>query len=126
MSGNNDFEPRFERRSTDRTDCELLHCPLGRVADLSDSGMQVRGKGRPTFKHGQVMRISLNGVPHPVEVLAEAVWIHRLGGEGFAAGFRFRDLDESTIKEVEKLAQTEQQIGAVTQAGLVRFPDIEN
>lgn len=127
MSGNGEFEPRFERRAADRTGCELLQCSLGQVSDLSEKGMQVRGRGEPMFEPGHVLEVQLNGVPHPVRVRAETVWVQGLGdGEGFAAGFRFRDLSESTAADLETLVRTERQIGAVTQEGLVHFPDIQN
>ena len=126
MAEKRDFEPRFERRDSARTACELLRCPLGRVADLSASGMQVRGEGRAVFENGEVLDVALSGVPHAVQVRAEVVWVEPTRDGGFAAGFRFRELDGETVAELQKLAQTERQIGAVTQDGLVRFPDVQN
>ena len=126
MPGREDFEPRIDRREADRIECELLSCPLGQVADLSVTGMQVRGAGQATFERGDVLKVSLNGVPYPVAVRAEVVWLQTQVEGGFAAGFRFRGLDDQAIGDLGKLARTEQQIGAVTEEGLVRFPDVQN
>jgi hypothetical protein len=58
-----------------RLRCEMLRCPIGKVEDLSVSGMRVTGKGKAVpVEAEQRMWVILQGIFGELKVKSRVVW----------------------------------------------------
>lgn len=78
------------RRKLPRHETDAVTCDLGKILDLSGSGMRVEFKGRCPMKVGQTMPIKLKTSNGSLPVTLRVVWRRRTGLlGGYQAGFQF-------------------------------------
>ncbi len=69
------WRPR-DKRISPRLDLSTLHCRLGRVQDISEGGLRVRGLAWPGLRTYGPMRIIIRGLAEPVHLEAEVAWVN--------------------------------------------------
>lgn len=62
-----------------RVRCQHVWCSLGEVVDLSASGLSARCRGRPMYRAGEPIVVSIEGLEGPFDVAARVVWVKRTG-----------------------------------------------
>ena len=77
-----------DRRSKIRIAQTELHCSLGRVMDISSTGMRVTCRRVPKEKW---VSVDLNTTVDPVPVQVEVVWARRLGFRKYEVGLQFME-----------------------------------
>ena len=85
-----------DHRGCGRLRCELIHCDLGEIADMSATGMRVKARSKPPVKVGERIKLTLRSVDIQSEVWAEVVWLKKKGWFRHELGLRFMDVGMST------------------------------
>ena len=80
------FELATDRRSKKRTAQDELQCSLGRVTDISSTGMRVTCRRVPKEKW---VKFLLHTKADPLLVQAEVVWTKRMGFRKHEVGLHF-------------------------------------
>jgi hypothetical protein len=84
--------------------CGSLRCELGRIVDVSASGMRVLAAGRPGVKRGELRPITIQSDWGTAEVQVRVGWVRRSGWFRREIGLEFEGLDERTRRTVFALA----------------------
>jgi hypothetical protein len=95
--------PKRQRRG-DRFSTELLSTPLGRLKDLSTSGLRIEGTGRTALAAGQVHRVTLESPQGELNFIGRVVWVKRQR-KGFQAGFMLLDVQPHIAAYLTQLGQ---------------------
>jgi hypothetical protein len=82
----------------------MLSCHLGEVVDISATGVQVTGEGRPPVKKGQLVQLKLESVQQRLPVTAQVIWIKR-GFKKYRLGLKFLETSRSVAAAVESMAR---------------------
>lgn len=83
-----DPQRRMPRHSTD-----VVNCPVGKILDLSGSGMRVEVKGKCPLSVGQCIPLKLKTPNGSISVRARAVWRKRTGlFSNYQLGFQFEGI----------------------------------
>jgi len=83
--------------------CQDVTCSLGKVLDLSASGMRVLTKEKlPTH---EAITFSIGASEETIPVCGRVVWTKRAGFFKREAGIRFERLPEATIAALKHLAR---------------------
>jgi hypothetical protein len=89
-----------------RLRCEMLRCPIGKVEDLSVSGMRVTGKGKAVpVEAEQRMWVILQGIFGELKVKSRVVWTEQTAPRRFEIGFEFIELDDLTRRSLGEVAR---------------------
>lgn len=96
-------DPATNRRKRGRVKCSHLSCTLGRVLDISASGLRVGGTGFGPGK-GSVVSIQIIGPEERVPVQAKVVWLKRRLFR-FEAGLEFTALSASARRSIAEIAR---------------------
>ncbi|QNN22437.1 PilZ domain-containing protein [Planctomycetales bacterium ZRK34] len=99
-----------------RLRCEMLRCPLGRVEDLSVSGMRVLGRGKTPVQESQRLWMMLQGVFGELKVKTRVVWTEQTGPRTFEIGFEFVELDDETRGMLSEVARSSMKSHAFARA----------
>jgi len=94
------------RRRHGRIRCELVSCSLGRVLDVSASGVRVRGKGRPSIRVDDHVTMTLSCPAGEVVALLRCARLQRAGLFGFEAGLEFVQPTPELRRMLSFIAQT--------------------
>lgn len=123
-SESNDPRRRLPRHATD-----VVECALGKVIDLSGSGMQLSIKDRCSLKVGQTVPLKLMTPSGSVAVHAQVVWRRRTGlFRGAMLGLRFvgitpgQSVALATIARFGFLSQEGMQIASHSAAASAKRP----
>jgi hypothetical protein len=92
--------PRKARRYV----TEWLHTPLGKVKDLSTTGMRIAGTGRPTISKGSVTQLKLMTPQGELNFVARVAWVKRVK-EGFEAGLELLDVKPQVAARLRTLGE---------------------
>ena len=87
-SSDRHFVACADRRSKNRTAQDELQCSLGRVMDISPTGMRITCRRVPKEKW---VKFDLNTTVDPIPVQARVVWAKRLGFRKHEIGLHFVD-----------------------------------
>ena len=94
-----------DRRREERHATNLLSCQIGKVVDVSFSGMKLQGQGKPPVKVGQVVVTKLDAGSQRISVQAQILWIRRRGFKSYTLGVRFLNMKRGLKMAVESLAR---------------------
>lgn len=90
-------------RKHGRVLCQDVSCSLGKVLDLSASGMRVTtGEKLPL---DECISFSIRAAEEAFQVCGRVVWMKRSGFFKREAGIRFERLPETTIAALRRLAR---------------------
>jgi len=104
------------RRKLPRHETDAVTCELGKILDLSGSGMRVQFKGRCPVKVGQTMPIKLKTPNGSLPVTLRTIWRQRTGlMGGYEAGFQFLG-----IKPAQSVA-----LATIARFGFVSTADVQ-
>lgn len=98
-------EGRGLPRRAERYQTLGLSCPLGEVADLSASGMQIRCHGRPAASLGEVRQFTIASGTQRLVVSGRVVWVRRASWNRFRLGIHFLHLKPGVEKALVQLAK---------------------
>lgn len=99
-----DRTPENEKRRHGRMRCGSLRCELGRVSDVSASGMRVMAASRRGVAPGELRPVTLRSEWGTVEVQVRVGWVKRIGWWRHEIGLQFDSLDDATRRTVFALA----------------------
>lgn len=94
-----------QARQAERHRTNMLSCHLGRVVDISATGMKLRCESKPPVKIGQVIEAKLDSGHQRIPVQAQVVWIRRRGFKTFTMGLRFVNIKRSLQVAIESLGR---------------------
>lgn len=83
----------------------MLRCPIGKVEDLSVSGMRVSGRGKTPVVESQRLWMILQGVFGELKVKARVVWTEQTAPRRFEIGFEFVETDDATRRALGEVAR---------------------
>lgn len=92
-------------RGDARHDVETVSCELGRLIDLSRSGMRLQSDGPTPVAPGQVLTLHLEHRQGATDVTALVRWRRRKGWRRFELGLQFTALPEGKRDALEQLAR---------------------
>lgn len=98
-----DDTPASNRRKRGRVKCSHLSCSLGRVLDLSATGMRISGSGFGPAKDSTVSA-EIIGPEEKVQVQAKVIWLRRKLFR-FQAGLEFTGLSSSARRAISEIAR---------------------
>jgi len=84
-----------DRRRGGRVRVELTDTSLGRVLDLSPTGVRVARRWPTALRQGDRVSLVIRSVQGRLTVLAEVVWVRKAGLLGRQVGLRFEGLDDA-------------------------------
>ncbi len=93
------------RRRHGRLATRDVRSNLGRVLDVSRSGMRVRRNGHPGVDVGATFVLEIQAGGELVVLPVEIVRMQKVGFRGIDVGLRFRELDERQQRSLSFLAQ---------------------
>jgi hypothetical protein len=95
------------KRKSARYGTDMLKCPFGALVDLSGTGLRLRCEGKPVFRQGQVVPLSLESPQSRMTIRSRVVWIKKKGfrSKVYEVGFEFVDLDSRLSVALQNLAQ---------------------
>jgi len=85
---------------------EELECCLGKVVDLSASGLRVDGRGRQMVDTGQALDLSLHYPDGEIRVRCRVAHVTRTGFRKHVIGLEFLDLTDQTRSAITRLAHS--------------------
>lgn len=88
-----------DKRISPRLDVSTLHCRLGRVQDISEGGLRVRGLAWRGLRTYGAMRIIIRGLDEPVHLEAEVAWVNR-GLLRREVGLAFTSMPEEALAKL--------------------------
>lgn len=87
-----------DRRTRGRVRVELTETNLGRVIDLSSTGMKVASRWGQRLEKGQRVRVKIRSVYGNLDIAAQVMWITKQGWLKQELGLHFLELDEGQKK----------------------------
>lgn len=116
MSGSSTQLADHPKRRLPRHETDAVTCDLGKILDLSGSGMRVEFKGRCPVKVGQTLPVKLKTPNGSLPVTLRTVWRRRTGLlGGYQAGFQFVG-----IKPAQSVA-----LATIARFGFVSTADVQ-
>lgn len=108
--GWNPFEKpskQLQQRRAERHDAHGLRCALGELADLSTTGMRVKGSGKCPVEVGQPVPFVITNGGQTIRVQGEVVWVRKpaFGSGAFQIGVRFTEVRKSLATALEQFAK---------------------
>ncbi|MEM9066535.1 MAG: PilZ domain-containing protein [Planctomycetota bacterium] len=101
-----DAEKPDDRRRAGRLVCGDLRCGVGRIRDLSGTGMRVaRGPLKGEMKKGRIFAFRMQDEMGGFVVRARVVWMKRTGVFGREIGIRFTDLGQAERARIASMAR---------------------
>lgn len=94
------------RRRAERHAVETLSCSLGRVVDLSATGMRLACADKPPVQVGQTGKVTLSSPGGSLQVNGRIVWLRRVGGltsKKHEMGVEFVRLAPGTTEAIDSL-----------------------
>jgi hypothetical protein len=99
-------KPRAKhKRRHERYNTEWLRTPLGKVVDLSESGLRIQGKGQTALKAGQVIPVRLHSLQGELGFIGQIAWVSRPRRGEYEAGIKLLDVKPHVAKVLKQLAQ---------------------
>lgn len=98
-------DPRREERNAARYETSVISCPLGRIADLSRTGMRVQCTGKKPPSKGLSFDLELFSPSDSLMVPMQVVSVTRLGWGRYELGIKFVNINEETAQAIENLAK---------------------
>jgi hypothetical protein len=95
-----------DRRTCGRLRTEQLETDLGRVVNLSGSGMGVLSRQSLADRVGETLEITLTALDEETTVRATIIWARRIGFRKHLTGLSFDDLAEDDRAWLTDLART--------------------
>ena len=95
-----------EARRHGRLRSEILRCGLGKVVDLSASGMRVLSKGAPFLDVGKTVKTDLVFGGQKLSVKAQLNWVNKEGFRKYHMGFEFLDVTPQTRRGLVDMARS--------------------
>ncbi len=98
---------QLQARRHERHDAHGLRCALGELADLSTTGMRVKGSGKCPVEIGQPVPLVISNGGQTIRVQGEVVWVRKpaFGGGAFQVGVRFTEVRKSLSAALEQFAK---------------------
>lgn len=96
-------KPENNRRHG-RVKCQHIGCTLGTVADLSASGLRIRGPGKPRVHVGDCFTMTIQTLQGPMLVPVQVAWAKRLGWRKHEIGLTFREVSPALARALAELA----------------------
>ncbi len=87
-------KPEKNARRHGRVRCQHLMCSLGRIVDLSASGLSARTRAKPLYKNGQPIVVTVEGFEGPFDLPARVVWVRKVGFRNHEVGITFLAVSE--------------------------------
>lgn len=112
---------RAEKRGAGRIRCSTLECELGRVDDLSSSGIRVHAKRKPTVEVDQTLELNLRAEDEVVTSRARVVWIRVDEACEFDIGLQLLHVDDAKKRRLIRLATTAQATDGLTRGWAPMF-----
>ncbi|WP_428940966.1 DnaJ domain-containing protein [Fontivita pretiosa] len=91
-------------RRHQRFNAESLTTPLGRVKDLSESGVCISGRGRTELRKGQLIPVKLATPQGQLSFLGRVAWVRQRKGE-FDAGIELLDVKPHVAARLKQLGE---------------------
>lgn len=101
--GKNQRRSGRERRRADRHSTNALACDLGRVVDISQTGMKLICQRKPPIRVGQIIEAKLDSGTHRVPISGQVVWVRRKGLKEFEVGVHFVNIKQSLKAAIESI-----------------------
>jgi hypothetical protein len=96
--------PKIPRRHG-RVRCQHIECSLGRVLNLSASGLNAACRGRPVYELGEPIVVTIHGLEGPFEVPARVVWIRKIGFRRHEVGVTFLAVSDHARQSLTALGR---------------------
>lgn len=93
------------RRKFGRVILQEIGCSLGRVLDLSASGMRVESATKPAVTQHQTFGMVLQAPSGPVNFVATVAWIRKVGWRKHQLGLHFVDPTPELRRSICELAR---------------------
>ena len=103
-SGEKQDDPKNDRRHG-RVRCESVKCSLGRVLDLSVSGLRVMSN-KPIKDPEDSRTVVLDIFDEPVEISVSVIWQYKVGFRKHLIGFEFDGIVDDTRRKLTDLARS--------------------
>lgn len=105
-----------ERRRKGRVHCQMLHCSLGVIVNLSGSGVCVQRRGLRVVQKGDVVDMTLVCHEGELRVKGRVSWLNRSGFMQHQAGVDFVDVTKEQEKTLASFARASMSDSALRQA----------
>lgn len=99
-----DDEGRNARRHG-RIRCEMLQCHLGKVMDLSASGIRVHRRGRRVVNQDDKLCLTLESINLTLSLKARVAWVAKKGFLNYEFGMEFLEMTPETAASIASLAR---------------------
>ena len=95
-----------------------LRCSLGRVEDISMSGVRVSGEGKSPVRRGMALELVVSDEEEHVKVPVRVAWVRRPRHGAYEIGLEFVGAKREQIEGVSRLAcQASQRVREANRAG---------
>jgi hypothetical protein len=95
--------PKLPRRAP-RYNAEWLQSPLGKIKDISTTGVCITGSGKPTVTKGKITQVKLLTPGGELNFLGRVVWVKRVKG-GFEAGLELLNVKPHVAERLRTLGE---------------------
>jgi hypothetical protein len=92
-------------RKCGRVRCQLTHCDLGEILDLSVTGMRVACRKKPAADVGATLSVIIDGHEDKFDVTGKLVWKKKVGWFKWIIGVEFEELMPGAKKGLTLLAR---------------------
>jgi len=107
-SGNSFFFPQKrvdDKRRPGRVQCIGLNCSLGKVLDLSATGMRLACRARRALRVGETVQVALTYGESRLVTEARVAWVVRAGFRKRQMGMEFVDLTDTETAKLRDIAR---------------------
>jgi len=101
-----DETPAANQRKHGRLHPQGVECSLGRVLDVSASGMRVETRGKPIVEMGETAPLTIHGFDGPFMVVCRVCWIRKTGWRAHQIGVVFVEVSPVQRAALSALART--------------------
>lgn len=94
-----------DARKHGRLACELLHCTLGEVLDISASGMRVKHRGRFSTAKGETITTTIQVGATKIPAKVKIAWVRRAGFWSHQIGLEFVEMTDESRKVITQIGR---------------------
>ncbi len=91
-----------QNRRHGRVQCEMLTCQFGEVANLSASGVMIKGKGNCSLKVDARTHLDMKCLDHDLKINARVAWLDQ-DPHAYCMGLEFVDITSDQAQRVREL-----------------------
>lgn len=104
----------------------MLLTPLGKVVDLSATGVRIEGRGRIRLRPDAKVFLVFRGLDTELKVHSQVVWARQTSMFRYAVGLRFIDEDPEVKRDLLQIAQSAVRKVFLTRGGRPsQFDDVD-